>query len=97
MLAAGIDTVVLGCTHYPFVFPLIEEIVGPEVRLIDPSPAIARQVGRLLEQFDLLNSSQKTGETRYQTTGDAAQLEKMLPVLGFAGEVEGVKWGKDLS
>jgi len=49
MLAQGIDTVVLGCTHYPFVIPLIQQIVGPQVRVIDPAPAVARQVGRLLE------------------------------------------------
>jgi glutamate racemase len=49
MLAQGIDTVVLGCTHYPFVIPLIQEITGPGVRVIDPAPAVARQVSRLLE------------------------------------------------
>ncbi|MBK5109308.1 MAG: glutamate racemase, partial [Anaerolineales bacterium] len=49
MLVDGIDTVVLGCTHFPFVIPVIETIVGPGVRVIDPSPAIARQVQRLLE------------------------------------------------
>ncbi len=42
MLAENIDTVVLGCTHYPFVIPLIQQIVGPEVRVIDPAPAVAR-------------------------------------------------------
>ncbi len=50
MLAQGIDTVVLGCTHYPFVIPLIEEISGPGVRVIDPAPAVARQVERLLKE-----------------------------------------------
>ncbi len=50
MLQAGIDTVVLGCTHYPFVIPLIQEIAGPGVRVIDPAPAIARQTRRLLSQ-----------------------------------------------
>ena len=49
MLSQGIDTVVLGCTHYPFVIPLIQEITGPGVRVIDPAPAVARQVQRLLE------------------------------------------------
>jgi glutamate racemase len=49
MLAQGIDTVVLGCTHYPFVIPLIQEITGPGVRVIDPAPAVARQAGRVLE------------------------------------------------
>ena len=49
MLKQGIDTVVLGCTHYPFVIPMIQEIAGPSVRVIDPAPAVARQAARLLE------------------------------------------------
>src|SRR5258706_1865555 len=49
MLAQGIDTLVLGCTHYPFVIPLIKRIVGENVHVIDPAPAIARQTGHLLE------------------------------------------------
>ncbi|MEK6751981.1 MAG: glutamate racemase, partial [Chloroflexota bacterium] len=49
MLEKNIDTVVLGCTHYPFVIPLIEEMVGEHVRVIDPAPAVSRQVRRLLE------------------------------------------------
>ena len=53
MLEKGIDTVVLGCTHYPFVIPLIQEIVGPDVRVIDPAPAVARQVERILDSHDL--------------------------------------------
>ena len=46
-----IDTIVLGCTHYPYVIPMIRKIVGPEIRIIDPAPAVARQVGRLLKIF----------------------------------------------
>ena len=53
MLDRGIDTVVLGCTHYPFVIPLIQEIVGPAVRVIDPAPAVARQIARLLDSSGL--------------------------------------------
>ena len=44
MMERNIDTVVLGCTHYPFVIPLIERIVGGNVRVIDPAPSVARQV-----------------------------------------------------
>lgn len=47
MLKAGIDALVLGCTHYPFVIPLLERICGPGVRVIDPAPAVARQATRL--------------------------------------------------
>jgi glutamate racemase len=57
MLDKGIDTVVLGCTHYPFVIPLIQKIVGAKVRVIDPAPAVARQVGRLLEADERRDTS----------------------------------------
>jgi glutamate racemase len=50
LVAAGIDELVLGCTHYPFLRPLIEEVVGPHVEVIDPAGAVARQVGRILVQ-----------------------------------------------
>jgi glutamate racemase len=48
MLEKGIDTIVLGCTHFPFVIPVIQEIAGPNVRVIDPAPAVARQALRML-------------------------------------------------
>lgn len=48
MLDAGADTIVLGCTHYPFLLPVIERIAGPGVRVIDPAPAVARQLLRVL-------------------------------------------------
>jgi glutamate racemase len=48
MLGRDIDALVLGCTHYPFIIPLLEKICGPGVRVIDPAPAVARQVGRVL-------------------------------------------------
>lgn len=72
MLAQNIDTIVLGCTHYPFVRPLIEEIAGPQVRVIDPAPAIARQTARLLGQYHLGETGAPAGGIRYVTTGDAA-------------------------
>jgi glutamate racemase len=51
MLAEGADSIVLGCTHYPFVVPLIRSIVGSGVGIIDPSPAVARRVDRLLAEL----------------------------------------------
>lgn len=48
MLEAGIDSLVLGCTHFPFLIPAIAAIVGPKVRIFDPAPAVARQVGRVV-------------------------------------------------
>ncbi len=94
MLAAGIDTVVMGCTHYPFVIPLIQEITGPQVRVIDPAPAVARQVGRLLAAQGRLDpGSAERGSIRYFSSGSPHELERMLPVLmGEKGQVEPAAW-----
>jgi glutamate racemase len=93
MLEGGIDTVVLGCTHYPFVIPLIEDIVGPAVRVIDPAPAVARQVGRMLDAHALRSPGSEPGSTLYMTSGDPQRLQAMLP--GWVGEsspVERLVW-----
>jgi glutamate racemase len=76
MMAAGIDTIILGCTHYPFVLPLIQRLVGPEVSVIDPAPAVARQVKRVLQGRSLLAQTAGTGTLRVYTTGDPVSLEK---------------------
>lgn len=96
MLEKNIDTVVLGCTHYPFVIPLIEKIVGEKVRVIDPAPAVAKQVKRLLEAREMLNQSRRDGSIRFVTSGDANAARSILQVLlGIDGNVETVKWKND--
>ena len=88
MSEKGIDTLVLACTHYPFVMPLLHEILGPNVRVIDPAPAIAKQVKRLLEQQNLLSEKHGNGKLVYYTSGEKAVFEKTLFVLtGEKGEV----------
>ncbi len=81
MLAENIDTVVLGCTHYPFVIPLIRDIAGKHVRVIDPAPAVARQAGRLLEAGNLLNTSNAEGKIRVFTSGNARQVADLAGKL----------------
>jgi glutamate racemase len=96
MLAEGIDTVVMGCTHYPFVIPLIQTITGPGVRVIDPAPAIARQVRRRLAEADLLNPSDVPADLRFYTSGDPAAMQALLPeLLGETGPVTGLRWDGD--
>jgi glutamate racemase len=94
MLAQGIDTVVLGCTHYPFVIPLIQELAGAGVRVIDPAPAVARQVGRLLDQHGLRAPAYHIPPIlRLITSGDPAQLAALLPgLLGEVLPVEAAVW-----
>ena len=98
MLEKNIDTVVLGCTHYPFVIPLIQQIVGDakRVRVIDPAPAVANQARRVLESRDMRSESKSLGEVKLYTTGDPGALESILPILlGERAKVERVEWLDD--
>ena len=93
MLAKGLDTVVLGCTHYPFAFETIRELVGNGVRMIDPAPAIARRVERLLDEMDLKNLRSNRGRTRYLTSGDPETMRiRVEELLGENSKVEKVIW-----
>ena len=53
MLEHGADQIVLGCTHYPFLTPVMERIVDGRAAIVDPSPAVARRVVQLLDQYGL--------------------------------------------
>lgn len=59
----GVDTLVMGCTHFPFVIPPIEQITEGKARVIDPAPAVARQTQRVLEERGLLNPKPGAGIT----------------------------------
>lgn len=82
MLERGVDTIALGCTHYTFLVPVIERIVGPSVRLIDPASAVARQVVRMLPETN-------SGKRVYGTTGDAVRFADS--VEHFVGDRARVK------
>jgi glutamate racemase len=97
MLEKNIDTVVLGCTHYPFVIPLIQEIVGEKIRVIDPAPAVAKQVRRLLEAGGTMSLESTRADVRFYTSGDPDELKSLLPILlGESGDVKRVEWLDDL-
>jgi glutamate racemase len=97
MLSRHIDTIVLGCTHYPFVIPLIQEIAGPGVRVIDPAPAVARQTSRILDELGIIQLEGRIGDLRVFTSDDPPSLKYLLPMLlGESAVVEAVAWD-DLS
>ena len=89
LLAAGCDTLILGCTHYPFVRPLLTQLLPAEISLIDTGAAVARQLQRQLAQHALLTAAeQPPAATRFWTSGELTQLQRALPLLwGEAGEV----------
>jgi glutamate racemase len=76
MLAAGADTIVLGCTHYPFVIETIRRLVGPEVAVIDPAPAVARHLASLLHHYGLEAPVGTIARHRFLTTGDAGAFDR---------------------
>ena len=69
-----IDTLVLGCTHYPFAAETFRELLGPEIQLVETGEPVARQTRRLLEAGGLINP-QGSGQVRWQTTGSHEALQ----------------------
>jgi glutamate racemase len=67
---AEVDTVILGCTHYPLVAPMLQRTLGRDVRLVSSGPAIARRVEHALEHRDLANARVDEGDYRFLCTGD---------------------------
>lgn len=96
MLAKGVDTIVLGCTHYPFVIPLIQQIAGASVRVIDPAPAVARQTGRMLAEIGLLSASESSGRSVYFTSGDPERFDQFASAV-LQDEIHSshLKWRND--
>ena len=94
LIEKGVDTLVLGCTHYPFVRGLIEEAAGPGVAIIDPAAAVARELRRRLAEDQLLADDADPGSMRFWTTGDPARMSDILASLGVdAGVVQSVPEG----
>ncbi len=74
LVAQQADTLVLGCTHYPFVEQLIREAAGPDVQIVDTGEPVARQLQRLLAQRGLLRNASEAGALSGYTTGSRSAL-----------------------
>ena len=74
MIEQGIDQLVLGCTHYPFLQPIIEQIVPSSINIIDNSKAVALQVKHLLKENNSLQLDQSTSEVVYYSTEKKSNL-----------------------
>jgi len=91
MVEAGVDSLVLGCTHYPFLREAIARIVGPHVDIIDPAPAVARQTARVLEQHGLRAVERGPALRLFYTSGDPRAFEDIAGrLLGVPVHAEGI-------
>jgi glutamate racemase len=77
----GADTVVLGSTHYVFLGPIITEIMGPNVLLVDSGHAVARQVAKVLREQSLSKVDTSDGDVRFWTSGDPARERAIISRL----------------
>jgi glutamate racemase len=75
--AASVDTVILGCTHYPLVAPLLQRVLGRGVTLVTSGAGVARSVERALAARALLNPSQHEGDYRFQCTADVESFKRL--------------------
>ena len=80
LLDAGADTIVLGCTHYPFLQPVIERLAGPAVRVIDPAPAVASQTVNVLQQREVPIGIGPFS-VQLHASGDPTALERIFAMV----------------
>jgi glutamate racemase len=78
MINVGVDSIVLGCTHYPFLIPIIKEIVSNDIKIIDSGEAVAKQTQKILEKKNLKNLDGKVGNRTFYTNGDLKILSDFL-------------------
>jgi glutamate racemase len=96
LLAQGIDQLVLGCTHYPFLDAMIRSIVGRGVAVIDPAPAVARQLRRILDQRAGLAPRGSPADHRFLTTGSTTAAEQLIAaLLGLDVAVAQANWASE--
>ncbi len=81
LLAKGIDTLVLGCTHYPFLIPVARKICGPDISIIDTGVAVARQTERVLKLADLMTPRSAPGQETFYTSGDPSFVTPVMSKL----------------
>jgi glutamate racemase len=81
LLEQGADTLVLGCTHYPFLEPVIRSVAGPTVSIIDPAVAVARELRRRLQAHDLLSDGARAGADRFWTSGAPDDVRAVVNLL----------------
>lgn len=88
MLKANMDHLVLGCTHYPYLIPVLKELLPREVKIIDCGEAVARQTASILRKHQLFNTTQQQGKHQFFTNSDVGILESFLKDVTVKKEVE---------
>lgn len=78
MIREGVDNIVLGCTHYPFLIPIIKQIISDKITIIDSGEAVAKQTKKVLEDENLLNIDGNETSHIFYTNNDVQILDDFL-------------------
>ncbi len=92
----GIDTLILGCTHYPFLIPVIRRTLGDGVALVDPARATAQYLKTVLREQNMMNEGKENPRHRFLATGSQASFRvigKLVPEIDLS-EVTTIKLGR---
>lgn len=81
LLARGADNIVLGCTHYAFLAPIIRKVAGPDVEIINTDLAVAKEATRRLETANLLTTSTIPGYDEFWSSGSPHAVQKQISLL----------------
>ncbi|MDX1328980.1 MAG: glutamate racemase, partial [Arenibacter sp.] len=87
MVQEGIDQLVLGCTHYPYLIPLLKELLPSNVKIIDSGDGVARQTKKVLEEFNLRCPEGSHGEFQFYTNREVKVLESFIKDAGVPYKV----------
>ena len=78
MLEAKIDNLVLGCTHYHFLIPVLKKLLPEGITIIESGPAVAKQTKAILEKYNLFNSSQQSVNYSFFTNGSTDVMANLM-------------------
>jgi glutamate racemase len=93
MRAAGVDFIVLGCTHYPLIAEVIQEIAGPNIALLDAADPVAKQTKRVLLKHQFETASAALVSHQFFTTGNPSDFDGVLMQLGGVGFPPAIRVG----
>jgi glutamate racemase len=91
MVNQGVDNIVLGCTHYPFLIPLIKEIIPANITIVDSGEAVARQTLNILEKKELLSFENTNTSKVFHTNGQLTLLASFLKRIDLEGDLVSFK------
>ena len=86
MINQGADNIVLGCSHYPFLIPIIKQIIPNNIAIIDSGAAVAKQTMKVLEQENLLNTKERDATKTFYTNKELEILKTFLMRINLSAD-----------